>query len=570
MAEPAPRSALWRLLPALIVIGLAAGGWFAWEAWRIELRLDSTPPGAAVRIDGERVATTPARIALMPGRHLVELELDGFALASRTVEVDRGDRVALTVTLEAGTGRLSLLSNPRGAWVELDGARVDGVTPLEIEHPTGPVLVRMGLPERRAREQRVIVLDGETTELRLELARDPHGALTVRRTPADATVRFPDLDIAYAPGVRVPVGEHVIEVARAGWETRRIRFRVREGTNRATVALTRAEAALEVVVRPDDAAVTVAFADAEGGEVRRVWRPGLRVPVGRVDIRARALGYRTGYERIEHGRSGSRVRLELERMDVEAGSRFRDALSSGGEGPLMVVVPAGRFVMGDAAGPESQRPAKPRLLTQPFALSAFEVSVAEWRRHAEATGARLDDRLTVAEEPVRYVDHREAVAYTEWLTAETGVRYRLPTEAEWEYAARAGTASSWYFGDVADGICDHANLADASARRRYELWMAVECDDGFEAVSPVGAFPANPFGLHDLLGNVAEWVLECGMPSYAAADEDGSLVNTGERCSSHGHRGGSWDGDADALVVTRRATASGRKDDVGIRLLREL
>jgi formylglycine-generating enzyme required for sulfatase activity len=86
----------------------------------------------------------------------------------------------------------------------------------------------------------------------------------------------------------------------------------------------------------------------------------------------------------------------------------------------------------------------------------------------------------------------------------------------------------------------------------------------------VGSFPANPFGLHDVLGNVSEWVLECGMPPYADADDDGSLVNRGERCSSHGHRGGSWDGDPAALSVTRRAAAFGRKDDVGIRLVREL
>ena len=100
--------------------------------------------------------------------------------------------------------------------------------------------------------------------------------------------------------------------------------------------------------------------------------------------------------------------------------------------------------------------------------------------------------------------------------------------------------------------------------------MAVDCDDGHEALAPVGSFTPNPFGLHDVLGNVAEWVLECGMPSYADADEDGTVVVRGDRCSSHGHRGGSWDGDADALRVTRRAAAFGRKDDVGIRLVREL
>lgn len=236
----------------------------------------------------------------------------------------------------------------------------------------------------------------------------------------------------------------------------------------------------------------------------------------------------------------------------------------------MVVVPAGRFVMGDEAGPPSQRPATSRVLYQPFAVSAFEVSVAEYRRFAAAVGLELDARNEADDLPVRYVSHEDARAYADWLTAQTGARYRLPTEAEWEYAARGGTTGSWWFGDDADRICEFANLADASTRSLYGAWEVADCDDGHARLAPVGSYAPNPFGLYDVLGNVSEWVRECGMPPYANAAEDGSRAIEGERCTSHGHRGGAWDGEPRVLDVARRATSSREKDDLGIRLVREL
>ena len=255
---------------------------------------------------------------------------------------------------------------------------------------------------------------------------------------------------------------------------------------------------------PADAELLVTWRDPDGRVYEDRWRAGLEVPVGTVEAQGRALGYRTAYRRFEHRPGASPVILRLERIDVETGERFRDALIAGGEAPAMVVLPAGRFFMGAADGPPSQQPRRQRTLSEPFAMSVYEVSVAEYRRFAEATDARIDDRLGADNEPVRYVSHSDAEAYASWLSEQTGSRYRLPTEAEWEYAARAGTESVYGFGDDAADICAHANLADASTRTRYDFWEAVKCDDG--AVTPVGRYQANAFGLHDMLGNVAEWV----------------------------------------------------------------
>jgi len=474
------------------------------------------------------------------------------------------------VTFHRGTGHLSLLSNPRGAWVEIDGQRLAGVTPMQVEAPTGPVTVRMGLAERRPQEKDVIVLADQTLEVNLSLNIDPHGSVTVVVSPGDATVRFPELDTAYEPGVRIPIGEQLIEVARPGYETQQIRFDVRYGDNLARVALKRAFGSIRVTSNRPEAEIRLTYDGEAGRPVTVPYQAGMRVPAGPVGVTARALGYRTAYRSVTVGRDGAAVDLTLAPMKVRVGETFRDALSGGGEGPLMIVVPPGRFVMGTPGGPPSVTPATERILAQPFAVSVNEVSVAEYGRYAASKGRRMDDRLTVAEEPMRYVAWSDSVAYADWLSGQTGQRYRLATEAEWEYVTRAGTDTDYWFGNEPERLCEFANLADRSTKRVFRDWAVVACDDGFEKLAPVGSFPPNPFGLHDLLGNVAEWVLECGVPPYDGAPEDGSVVNRGQSCDTHGIRGGSWDSQPEALRATRRGFSREPGDDKGIRLVKEL
>lgn len=201
-----------------------------------------------------------------------------------------------------------------------------------------------------------------------------------------------------------------------------------------------------------------------------------------------------------------------------------------------------------------------------------EVRVADYLLFETATGQGSDARLKdlPGDEPVRFVGWEDAVAYADWLSAQTGARYRLPSEAEWEYAARAGSSTDYSFGNDPAQLCRFANLADQSTHKVFGDWEVVDCDDGFPRIAPVGRFQPNAFGLHDMHGNVAEWVLECGMPSYQGAPLDGRPAEDGRSCQSHGFRGGSWDGQAHALRSAHRGANSGPGDDRGIRLLREL
>ena len=154
--------------------------------------------------------------------------------------------------------------------------------------------------------------------------------------------------------------------------------------------------------------------------------------------------------------------------------------------------------------------------------------------------------------PVACVSWEDASAYVSWLSQRTGRKYRLLTEAEWEYAARAGTTTARFWGDDAAMSCIHANGADISTRAQVpatDSWDAAPCNDRYAYTAPVGSYRANVFGLHDMLGNVEEWTQDCWNGNYRTAPADGSAAAAGD-CSLRAVRGGSWD---DSPVALRAA-----------------
>ncbi len=175
---------------------------------------------------------------------------------------------------------------------------------------------------------------------------------------------------------------------------------------------------------------------------------------------------------------------------------------------------------------------------QSFALSKCEVTFEEYAPFAAATGRRTNDEgRGRGSRPVINVSWDDAVAYTEWLSEQTGKRYRLPSEAEWEYAARAGTTTRYSWGKKIG-----SNLANCNG-------CGSRWDDSTTA--PVGSFPANAWGLHDMHGNVWEWVQDCWNGSYQGAPADGSAWERGN-CSRRVLRGGSWLNDPSNLRAANR------------------
>jgi len=224
--------------------------------------------------------------------------------------------------------------------------------------------------------------------------------------------------------------------------------------------------------------------------------------------------------------------------------------------PEMVVIGPGRFEMGAAEGEDEREQTRDfeRARTAPrhsvvigykFALGKYDVTRAEFSAFARETGYQVHGacagyRAAVGlpvtwrdpgypqtdRDPVVCVSWNDAQAYLAWLSQKTHQRYRLPSEAEWEYAARAGTATTRYWGDGTVEACRYANVADLTHLGQWKFQpkpnRSFDCSDGYVHTSPVGSFLPNAFGLYDMLGNVHQLTEDCWNESYVGAPSDGS------------------------------------------------
>ena len=232
--------------------------------------------------------------------------------------------------------------------------------------------------------------------------------------------------------------------------------------------------------------------------------------------------------------------------------------------PRMVVVPAGTFTMGSPESEEAsssyagfEDPQHSVTIPAPFAVGVYEVTFAEWDACERAGGCDGNfwlDELRQNEgggrQPVE-VGWNDAQAYVSWLSERTGARYRLLTEAEWEYAARAGTQTARYWGESASDQCRYANGFDLTLYEEMdpdvrERRVAPQCSDGYSGRAPVGSFAPNSFGLYDVLGNVAEWTQDCvrdyRLPRYSDAPTDGTAAPETGDCDGRVVRGGASGG----------------------------
>lgn len=240
------------------------------------------------------------------------------------------------------------------------------------------------------------------------------------------------------------------------------------------------------------------------------------------------------------------------------GTTFRDCE----ECPQMVVVPAGKFVMGspstEAGRGDDEGPPHSVTIAYRFAAGVYEVTIAEWDACAAdggCNGYRPNDHgWGRGTRPVVDVDWREAQAYVKWLSGKTGARYRLLSEAEWEYAARAGTTTPFHYGSTISA--DQANYRAENLVRLQTV--------------PAGTFPANGFGLYDVHGNVFEWTQDCWNASYEGAPDDGSAWDPGN--CDRVLRGGSWAAYAEwqRSAYRHRSNPGVRANDCGFRVARTL
>ncbi len=289
-----------------------------------------------------------------------------------------------------------------------------------------------------------------------------------------------------------------------------------------------------------------------------------------------------------------------------ANGAFRDCPAC----PEMITVPPGSFLLGTSAdGPEFDRergeaPPLAVTMSRSYAIGRYEVTVANFRAFVEATQypvrgdcrvvsgggwVRLADRswrspgfepAQADNEPVVCVSWDDAKAYVDWLSKTTGKAYRLPSETEWEYAARGGTTSARYFGAndsdeeaVLSLACDYANVYDSSSVTELAFPYAnARCSDNHTFTAPVGSFKPNAFDLYDMLGNAREWLQDCYTASYRGRPADGRAWQWAGGCELRGVRGGSWaTRPAETRAAARGAELQGlRQADLGFRVVRDL
>jgi formylglycine-generating enzyme required for sulfatase activity len=238
----------------------------------------------------------------------------------------------------------------------------------------------------------------------------------------------------------------------------------------------------------------------------------------------------------------------------QKGQSFQDCADC----PVLVRIPAGSFTMGQAKGDPSAAP-QHTVTIRAFAIGQFPVTVAEWKACVTGGGCSFTPRMANADDrtPVHNLSWDDAQQYILWVSRSTGAKYRLPTEAEWEYAARAHTSTRYWWGDTVGPMQANCSNCGGNQDARTPL--------------PVGSFKPNPFGLHDVHGGVAQWVADCWLPNYQGAPADASARDL-KNCQKRVLRGGSFRTDREAIGASARGNydASVRYIAHGFRVARDL
>ncbi|MBL8628895.1 MAG: formylglycine-generating enzyme family protein [Rhodospirillaceae bacterium] len=272
--------------------------------------------------------------------------------------------------------------------------------------------------------------------------------------------------------------------------------------------------------------------------------------------------------------------------------------------PEVVVIPPGSFTQGFDGGEPERYEGKPHQvkIAYSFAVGKTEVTTGQFREFVEATGHQTSDvcniwdgktalatpgtgwrnpgygRPAADNEPVACVTWVDGKAYADWLSKKTGKKYRLLTESEWEYAARAGATTYYTWGDDPNGGCEIANIGDQSVKDlpppfTPRPFTPATCNDGYSFIAPAGALKANAFGVHDMIGSVWEWVEDCYVFPYPDnTPTDGSAYTGPNGCDRRVSKGGSWG----SAPERQRPTFRGRDPETlvsqvfGFRIARDL
>ncbi len=292
--------------------------------------------------------------------------------------------------------------------------------------------------------------------------------------------------------------------------------------------------ALKVLSKPTNARVRIL-------NIPERYQPGIQLLPGRYHIEVSQPGYETQRHWVDIIDKDLQPEFALNEA-IQPGEEISSQLvaSIKTQGPDMISIPTGNFLMGNKDDVLAM-PVHKVVITKPFAISKYEITFDDYDMFAQATKRSLpsDNRWGRGNRPVINVSFEDARAYAQWLSQTTGKKYRLPTEAEWEYVARAETNTLFWWGDQVSEAAGRANCRRGCNSKFSGLFGA--------KTAPVGTYPANGFGVYDTAGNVAEWVEDCFADNYNLHPRNGQALIV-KSCDSRVVRGGSAKDNAERLA----------------------
>jgi len=534
------------------------------------------------------------RTALVAAAEKDQREMSELLLESgfRNIDHDKGRALMTAVTrqnleivaiiLRAGAdpnlrdaqNLTPLLRSAMAGNIEIMNMLLDNKADINARSDTGEtallIAIREGFADMAIALVRAGATDGETALAAMErlgrldmlrtVRRTAPGVLRVKVSPAQARIIIDGVETRYTEGMRLPLGEYRLVVNARHYRGRRLTVNLRAGENLHEMTLPLSEGRLFVEVQPEeDATLSLNGKPFTNGD----W-----VPLGDYELQADAYGY---YKPSVRRISVNSARVEeyiVMRTDLDIGDTFRDCASC----PEMVLVGPGSFEMGSAPGEadgrDSERPRHRVTIASKFAMGRYEVTFAQWDacvRDESCNGYLPNDYNWGRDRhPVINISWNDAQEYLRWLNQRTGEVYRLPSEAEWEYAARAGTDTDYHSGiSISMQQANFNSRTVSSEEDPASSWRA--------RTTAVGSFMTNPYGLYDMHGNVQEWTQDCWYFNYENAPNDGSAWEGGE-CYYRVLRGGAWDDGAENIRVAfrRRNDPISRDPSFGFRVVREI
>ena len=547
-----------------------------------------------VFIDGQKIEQSPATdLEVNPGRRSVVIRADKYQDLATDIEVEGcGIRQTLNFALVPGWSDIAIDSVPQGARVSVNGA-LAGATPVTLQLPAGEHTLGLAAEGFKPWRELIAVTANQPHRLETVHLQPADGILTVKTTPGGANVMVGSKFAGRTP-LQLNLSaetQHLIHIYKAGYEkaNRKINL-IRAQSKTLTVVLKPKLGVINFTVDPPDAEIIV-----DGKSMGRVPRQ-MQLLAVEHQLELKKQGYQTYGTRITP-RPGFAQQIAV-RLTATSAAKTRpitDIKTKNGY-ELKLIRPRG-FTMGSSRreqGRRSNETLRNINLQRPFYIGIREVTNKEFRQFSAAhnSGKFKSHSLNGPDLPVAGVTWEQAALFCNWLSAREGLRpvyipkegklaatnpvgtgYRLPTEAEWEYCTRFNKNKAnlkYPWGNRFPPESKPGNFADESARDLLSLYLA-GYNDGFAVIAPPAKFRANPLGLYDLGGNVAEW----GHDYYTIYPYDSKQVDQDplgpDEGKHHVIRGSSWQQSSiSALRSSYRDYSDGKRLDLGFRVARYL